>query len=164
MALQSAFQGIAGVGVSEFPGFPDCPVEVSPERLQYARTGRPAASTRSRAAARAAVKPVRDIRLKSRALASMTGAARSFGRTTESGPGLRLRQSIRPRKPSYGGTGRNATFSDARSLRAALAPKLENRGRAAPAPAPAHRWIGASGQGLRCRRHGRPAVPALDAT
>lgn len=43
-------------------------------------------------------------------------------------------------------------------------PKWEDEDRAVPAPTPARRSNGATGQGPRCRPHDRPNVPALDGT
>ena len=53
-------------------------------------------------------KPVRDSKLKSLAFATMTGGAtRSFERTGEFRPGLRLQRSARTRPSGYGRTSRN---------------------------------------------------------
>ena len=55
--------------------------------------------------------PVRDSRLKSPAFAAMTDvAARSFERTGEVGPGLRLRRLARIRPAGYDTMGRNIVW------------------------------------------------------
>ena len=58
-------------------------------------------------------KPVRDSRLKSRTFAAMTGdATRSFARTVESRPGLRLHRPARTRPARYDRTSRNVYVAE----------------------------------------------------